>query len=232
MTTAKRKRGRPRKTASAPVRTVPRELPPVPTIEAPAAEIEEALAALDVAEKAAAPAGEKPPELAPAAPASDQKPLELTQVSVSPPAPNGKHATPRERSITGRQYAGLDRKQLRTALALAENRVDSLERQVKDVLPAAAAAKIVALEKMTGVVCSALFDFAALATSIDDVRLDRDEERELGELGAPAIEPYLGEYGKHAPLFAFCAKLTTVVTTKVLIAKAVREQRARDGHRE
>lgn len=85
-----------------------------------------------------------------------------------------------------------------------------------------AIAKSLATERMIGVICSGLFDLAALWTSLDELRLDSDEETELGELGGPAFAPYMGEYAKHAPLIAFGFKLSTVVTTKVFIVRALK----------
>lgn len=246
----KRKRGRPRKEAT-PAPAVRRELPPVPDVASEPAAVSEALAALEDAERAGAEnsgpvagvASSPDPGRADAAATSpdrtrDRAPAPVPELEkVTPPAPSASNgngtrdAKPREVSITGKRFAGMDRSSLRTALAIATNENAELKAQLRDIVPAAAAAKVVALEKMTAVVCSALFDFAAIATQVEEVRLDRDEENELGELGAPAIAPYLGEYAKHAPLMAFGAKLVSVITTKVIVVKAAKaQQRAgRDG---
>jgi hypothetical protein len=249
----KRKRGRPRKSESrASSSTTPRELPPVAIVAGEPSTTDEAIAALDHLEPADISAldqvNAEPPDAGDGAVSSpatgradaaalspdrtrDRTPAPAPELETKPASTNGTHAPakPKEVSITGKRFAGMDRSSLRTALAITTNENEQLKAQLRDIVPAAAAAKVVALEKMTAVVCSALFDLAALATSVDEVRLDRDEETELGELGAPAVGPYLGEYAKHAPLLAFGSKLTTVIITKVLIVKAAKEQAKRDG---
>jgi hypothetical protein len=214
-TRVKRKRGRPPRDRQASA-----DLPPVPDMPtsediSPVA----ALAALDVAEKAATPD----------MPASDAIAPQPIATEPTPARERERAKVSSERStLTGRKFSGMQRSELATALQISERNNDELREKVAAIVPASAGQKLAAMERMCATAISALFDLAALATNVDEVRLDRDEERELGELGAPAIEPYMREYAQHAPLIAFGAKLATVITTKVLTVKAEKAQQQRE----
>lgn len=217
-----RRPGRPRKDGAPPA--APRALPPVVQVVSTETSTADALAALDVAERTVA----VDDETAPAAPVGRVASADVEASFPETPANGTKPAPPRPQgvSLTGKRFASMTNAQLQTALAIAHNDIADLKERLQTVVPETAAVKGAALERMTAVFCSALFDITALLTKLDEVRLDDDEERELGELGAPAIEPYLGEYGKHAPLLAFGGKLASVITGKVITVRILKEQRA------
>jgi hypothetical protein len=211
--------GRPRKHSPAPAATT-RTLPPVVPVVSDATSATDALAALDVAARSIATNDDD----APAAPVNRIAPDDIA-ASFPPANGNGQPAPkPTGTSLTADRFANLTNRQLQTELAIAHSDLAELREQVKTLLPARAAAKAVPVERMVSVACSAIFDVASLLMQYDEIRLDKEQERELGELGAPAIEPYLGEYGKHAPLLAFVGKLGSVVVEKVITVRIVKEQ--------
>jgi hypothetical protein len=211
----KRRRGRPSNAERA---TRAAELPPIPdTFAGEASSAADALAALDVAEKNIdAPADASPPAATPAA----------GEIPAPEPVERDKPRPPAERStLTGRAFKSMQRAELSTALTLSERENAKLRAELAQLAPAAQGEKLAAMERAVSIGISALFDLTALVTGLDNVRLDRDEEKELGELGAPALEPYMRDYAKHAPLVAFGGKLAIVITSKVLAAKAEKDER-------
>jgi hypothetical protein len=219
-TEKRRRRGRPSNAERAGL------LPPVPAIVADEpSNTADALAALDAAEKNTTAATENP--TAAVMPAAAE--IAASAPTTEKPRPQ----LPADRStLTGRHFKSMQRVELATALQIAEKENRELRAQLADVAPAAAGEKLAAMERAVSIGISALFDLTALVTNLDGVRLDREEERELGELGAPALEPYMRDYAKHAPLVAFGGKLAIVITSKVMTAKAELAEKKASGRRE
>lgn len=155
----------------------------------------------------------------------------------SAPSTNGKHDPPSAptnrvhakldaagESPTGRQYRNLKRDQLAVLLAKERNDNRELKQRLATTAPIAQGVIDAGLQTFVAETLGSFHNLLALYFG-DTAKLKPADKTRLGELGGPAVAPYVGEMAEKAPLATFCVALLSVETEIVLHLKTERDAR-------